>query len=114
MSTTPPISLQEAIDLMDTLPREEAMTDSRLMNFISSIDDAGVEILSELEDDRVLGEIAFIQASAIAVILQQRMERGDIVGAMEIMKLTSSDVFSHLITVAFKLSVGLSALEEWK
>lgn len=114
MSNNPPISFQEALDLMDSLPMEEAVNDERIANFIASVDCAGADILRDVDEEKLLGAIAFIQSAATGIMVQESLRKGDIVEVMEIMNMANSTTFSKLITVAFKISVGLSALEEWK
>lgn len=114
MSNTPPIRFQEVLDIMENSPIEDAMTDERLLNFIDCVDEAGMEILKDFDDELLLGAIGFIQSAAITPIINSFMEKGDVVKAMQAMSLSQSELISKLITIAFKMSVGLAALEEWK
>lgn len=105
------INLREALEIMDAEDDPMvSMQDERLNQFISDIESAGQEILSPLDPEYLMGAISFLQASAVSGLMS--ISHGDMNSILFAMSMLGNDDFSKLVTIVFKFSVGLSAIEE--
>jgi hypothetical protein len=101
-----PISMKEAIHLLETHSAQEMLGDERIMDLINRIDVAGTEILGDLDEEYLMGMVDFMKAAVLAVLIQDNnTDMGDI-------KFMFSHTFSKAVTIVMKLSVGMSATEE--
>ena len=101
-----PISMKEAIHLLETHSPQEMLGDERITDLINRIDSAGTEILRDLDEEYLMGMVSFMKAAVLAVLIQDNdTDMGDI-------KFMFSDTFSKAVTIVMKLSVGMSATEE--
>lgn len=105
------ISLQEAFDKIKDDPLA-ASTDPQVLQFLSDVDSYATDILSFKDDEFILGCISLVQAICVGTLCTQAMNDGDLVQVAKLIKLSSSSEFSSMVTLIFKASVGIAALEE--
>lgn len=102
------IGLAEAIEI---LKDPSNLTDPRLMEFVNRVDQMATEILSDKcdteNDEYMLGAISFLQGAVLTIMFDQ-----DYIDIMELLSLMNSQKFAYMMTLAFKMSVGLAAMEE--
>lgn len=108
------INLREAIEIMESSDDPTALlSDERLIEFTSAVEDAGIEIMKPLaeegEGEYAKAAVAFVQSGVIASLLSRT---NDPLEMLKILQLMQSDLFFTIITLAFKYSVGLAAIEE--
>jgi hypothetical protein len=101
-----PISMKEAIHLLETNSPQEMMGDERITDLISRIDLAVTEILSPLDNEYLSGMVLFMKAAALSVLIQEDDT------SMADIKFMFSDTFEKAVMIVMKLSVGMSATEE--
>jgi hypothetical protein len=95
------------------LVREGDVENPELMEFINAVDDAASEILKDKDTEFLVNAVTFIQAAAMAEMLDQESDGFiDPRKLMNVVKLINDETFMNAIMIAFKFSVGLSAMEE--
>jgi hypothetical protein len=103
------IGLQEAIDLLSDI---ENLNDPRLQKFISRIDNMATEVLKTKNDEYLSGAVGFVEACVITVMLTNDSGDIDISQLISAVEYMNDPQFQLMISIAFKMSVGLAILEE--
>lgn len=101
------ITLNEAVELLNDKTTEN---DPRLLEFMSEVDRVGTDILKDRDSDYLLAAVAMIQSVSIAVIAMETSDSAK--GMVKALELVFDPNFSKVAAIAFKMSVGLAAIEE--
>lgn len=107
-----PISITEAVEILKSVSAEEASTDPRLQELMTSIEDIATDLLKDKSNEYLAGVASMAQAMAFGGMIKVLMDEGDLLGAMKLMSIMQSDTMIQLSALVFKFSVGLAAYEE--
>lgn len=105
------ISLQEALDIVRGAENNpmSLMDNPRLSQFISDVEDSSMEVLKSKDDSYLMGSIAFIKSCVIAAMVEKCEDPMELI---KILGMLDNHTVDIIITIAFKMSVGLSIIEE--
>lgn len=102
------ITLDEAVELLNNKNTED---DPRLLEFMVEVDHVGTDILKDKGEDYLMVAVAMIQSVAIALIVAEEGEPS-IQSIRKLFEMMYDPEFAKVVTIAFKMSVGLAAVEE--
>lgn len=107
--TTKPLTLLDAVELLKTLPTEEAIEREDLQLFVERIEQAGKNIMQAKGAD-YLEEVSVLLLSSV---LAELVSRPDATNVQLFMMLQSRpDVFQLILGYAFVYSLGIGIVEE--
>lgn len=103
-------TLQQAVEFIKE-NRDNLMALSEnpeILEYIDSIQDAGMRVLVPLGNENLSGAVALIQAAVLTHLLM-----GGKVGEM-LSLMQDMDTFNEIIAISMKYSVGMTITEEWR
>lgn len=108
------ISLQEALDIMKANADDvqSLMDNPDISQFLEDVDDYATDILKDKDSEYLTGCIGFVAAGVLGTMTSEAMRTGDILKMMKMVELVNNESFMKMMTLAFKMSVGLSVIEE--